>query len=83
MKWEHVPERCPRCYGAGYLHRISGAWLRRVRTARGVTLRAVARRVGVSATFLSDVERGRRWINPDMCSRYLRAIREMTREAAP
>lgn len=75
MKWEHVTEQCPNCHGLGYRRRINGTWLRRVRTARGVSLRATAMALGVSASYLSDVERGRRWISPDMCARYVRAIR--------
>lgn len=35
-----------------------GAELRRIRKRKGLTLSAMARKVGVSAAYLSDVERG-------------------------
>lgn len=35
-----------------------GAELRRIRKQKGLTLSAMARKVGVSAAYLSDVERG-------------------------
>ena len=38
---------------------LSGAELRRVRRARGLTLVAVGHAVGLSFSFLSDMERGR------------------------
>lgn len=37
-----------------------GEALRKARVGRGFTLRAVAERIGVSITYLSDVERGER-----------------------
>jgi transcriptional regulator with XRE-family HTH domain len=40
--------------------RTLGEAIRYVRQARGLTLRETARRIGVSAPFLSDVERNRR-----------------------
>lgn len=40
--------------------RTLGEAIRFLREARGLTLRELARRVGVSAPFLSDVERNRR-----------------------
>lgn len=35
--------------------------LRRARVERGISLRAMARRIGCSAAMLSDIELGRRW----------------------
>ena len=37
-----------------------GQEIRRLRESKGITLRELARRVGVSAPFLSDLEHGRR-----------------------
>lgn len=41
----------------------AGAALRRERERKGLSLREVARQLGVSAPFLSDVELGRRWLS--------------------
>lgn len=51
---------CPRCGGAGRMERISPAWLRQRRVDAGVTLTAMAERIGVSLAQLSRVERGER-----------------------
>jgi transcriptional regulator with XRE-family HTH domain len=45
-----------------------GQRLRQVRTARGISLREMARRVGVSASFVSQVERGKS--NPSVGTLY-------------
>ena len=51
---------CPRCNGAGYMGAVNGKKLRAERKMAGITLREVARVVGISAAFLSDIELGRR-----------------------
>ena len=38
--------------------RINPKWLRFVREGRALSLREVARRIGVSPAYLSDIERG-------------------------
>jgi ribosome-binding protein aMBF1 (putative translation factor) len=55
-----VSAKCERCDGMGRVWRVNPAALRHDREQRGLSLREVARRCGVSAAFLSDVERGRR-----------------------
>ena len=49
---------CPCCGGSARV--LNGAWFRWFREKRGLSLRAAARRGGVSASFVSDFERGRR-----------------------
>jgi transcriptional regulator with XRE-family HTH domain len=51
-------EPCPRCGSAQRV--VNGAWLRERRTRAGLSLRDVGARLGYSAVYLSDIERGRR-----------------------
>jgi len=44
----------------GSQHRIFGTYLRKVRLDQGVTLRELAKHLGCSEPYLSDVELGRR-----------------------
>jgi transcriptional regulator with XRE-family HTH domain len=67
---------CPRCGGPE--SRISGAWLRAQRLAAGVSLRALARALGFSPAYISDIERDHRRCPPRVLSAYerLAAIKE-------
>lgn len=51
---------CPRCGGSGRIAdpAATGRIYRRAREATGMSLRYVARRAGISATYLSQLERG-------------------------
>lgn len=49
---------------------LNGAWLRFVRQRAGLTLREFATRAGVSAPYISDIERNRRNCLPAMRARY-------------
>jgi predicted transcriptional regulator len=49
---------------------INGDWLREARKAAGLTLREMARRVGVSAPYICDIERNRRNCLPAMRDAY-------------
>jgi DNA-binding XRE family transcriptional regulator len=53
---------CPRCGGSGRIANpaATGDLFRRARTKMGLTLREAARRMGISAAYLSDLERGNR-----------------------
>lgn len=51
---------CEACCGDGEIRMADAPALRRAREKSGVTLRAMAKRVKVSAPFISDVELGRR-----------------------
>lgn len=65
--------RCPRC---GTLHALSvvdGKALRVRREKTGLSLRDMARRVGITPAFLSDIELGRRQPSPSV-ARSLAAV---------
>ena len=53
---------CKHCSGTGEAPdwAVLGQRIRDARVRKGVSLRALARRVGVSAPYLSDMERGNR-----------------------
>lgn len=60
MKIPRSVRKCPRCHGSGWEQVWRGADLRKARERAGITLREVARRIGLSATYISDVERDNR-----------------------
>lgn len=51
-----------------------GSKLRELREARDMSLRELAKRIGVSAPFLSDIELGRRFPAPDKIDLLARAL---------
>jgi len=51
---------CACCGGSGRVVVFDGSSLRKRRQLTGVTLRELARRIKVSAAFVSDIELGRR-----------------------
>lgn len=53
---------CDKCSGTGLVNdpRVTGQLLRKEREQAGVSLRALAGKLEVSAAYLSDLERGRR-----------------------
>lgn len=59
---------CKRCNGSGleFDQKEFGADVRRRREAVGWTLRAAAKRIGISESYLSDLELGRRHWNADI-----------------
>lgn len=57
-----VPHTCGHC--GQTLKTLNGAWLKAKRKRVGLSLREVARRAGVSAAYLSDVENGNRHASP-------------------
>lgn len=59
---------CPQCGTPRSV--INGAWLRERRVAAGFTLRDFAKRVGVSAPYICDIERNRRNCLPAMRDAY-------------
>ena len=48
--------KCEHCEGTGKHIKLNPVWLRLVRLHVGYSLREVARNVGCSASFLSDIE---------------------------
>lgn len=65
-KFRDMP--CNRCGAPRVV--INGDWLRQRRLSAGVTLREAAKRFGVSAPYLSDIERNRRNCLPKMRANY-------------
>lgn len=59
---------CPRCGTPQTV--LNGAWLRERRKRAGMTLREFAKRVGVSAPYICDIERNRRNCLPAMRDAY-------------
>lgn len=51
-----------------------GAELRKAREARGMSLRSVAKKLGFSPPFVSDMELGNRAISPETATRYLELL---------
>lgn len=63
---------CPHCLGKGYIINQStfGGELREKRIAAGISLRAMAERLDISAAYLSDLERGNRKWAPEFLKGY-------------
>lgn len=72
---------CPRCYGTGYLEDTSKFRLKREFAA--ITLRDMAKTLGVSAAYLSDMERGRRNFTPSMSEKFKNRLYGKTKTARP
>lgn len=66
------PITCPTCAGKGKLWRFTNAELRALResAAPPVSLRAMARRLSVSASYLSEVERGGKAVTQAISNAY-------------
>ncbi len=64
---------CVYCGGKGTITRTNPAWLRYIRERAGVTLRGMAKRLGVSAAYVCDVEKGRRAIPDSWRAEYVKA----------
>lgn len=60
---------CPRCQGHGTLTVYRGAYYRTMRKRKGLSLREVARRLNISAAYLSDLELDRRAIREAIAER--------------
>jgi len=59
---------CSKC--GGPTKQISPEWLRARRLASGLTLTALAKRLGLSKAYLCDVELGRRRATPQIAAGY-------------
>ena len=51
---------CKHCNGRGRETHPEGGWLREQREGQGLTIRGLARQLGISAAFLCDIEHNRR-----------------------
>lgn len=79
MKRIKIPrkaEPCRACGGTGHAidEGLAGEVLRNARESAGLGLREIATKLGVSATHVSDVERGNRKPSGDFLERYLAAV---------
>jgi len=63
---------CPRCGGSGKLP--DSSWMRSTRLEKGLSLREVANEIGISASYLSDLERGRRNLSHNINTRFCNAL---------
>lgn len=70
---EYVTTPCPTC-GAPRAEADGGS-LRKARLGRGVGLNEMARRLGCSAAYLSDVELCRRRVTPKVLRQYDEVLR--------
>lgn len=76
MVGEFLSSQCAGCDGRGWKKVVSPKWLREVRGIDGRSLRAMAKRCGVSAAYLSDIERGKRGV-PEHIHRAYRLMKAM------
>jgi ribosome-binding protein aMBF1 (putative translation factor) len=55
-------ETCDHCQGSGMVanFRACGLWVRRAREEAGISLRALAAKLKISPSYLSDLELGKR-----------------------
>ena len=67
---------CPECHGAGKVkdREDIGFQLRKLRLAKGLSLRKTAKAMGISAPFLSDLELGQRGWSIHHMANFLKAI---------
>lgn len=66
---------CPRCKGVGKVNSTAedektGAALKKAREAKKISLRAVARQLGKSPAYLSQLEHGKQRWDADLEKRY-------------
>jgi len=58
---ERKMKQCPKCGGSGMI--ADPSEMRKLRVSSGLSLREVSNKMGVSAPYLSDLERGNRQWN--------------------
>ena len=66
--------KCERCDGCGEVEVANGKAVRRARKEAGMSLRYAARVIGISPTFLCDVEHGRRTMSLQTLKRLKRRL---------
>ena len=69
---------CPKCDGTGAVldPRMVGQQMRELREHNDVSVREVARRLNLSAPYVSDLELGRRSFNEELIERYKSALKK-------
>ncbi len=68
----YLMEPCPTCGTARRV--VNGSWLRHRRETVGLSLRACAVRFGVSAPYLSDIERNQRRCTVILLDKYKKLL---------
>jgi transcriptional regulator with XRE-family HTH domain len=70
---------CPNCKGTGrIINQVAlGEQMRSKRLSSGASLRSVARMMGISAPYLSDLELGRRIWGKSLIKSYLKVLKIM------
>jgi cytoskeletal protein RodZ len=70
-------KECPKCGGSGVIQddAVLGVELRKKREGIGLTLREVSRRMKISASYLCDLEHGRRIWSPILEHNYRQAVK--------
>ena len=70
------PKKCRRCKGTGREpnQAETGLWFRAHREQQGISLRVMAGRLGISPSFLSNLEQGRRVWTDRVRSAYRAAL---------
>jgi predicted transcriptional regulator len=61
---------CQKCAGTGQLNQVDGTKLRKHREAKGQSLRSLAKGLGFSAAYISDIERNRRACTDEILEAY-------------
>jgi len=68
-----MPTTCPKCGGTGKL--LTAEELRARRIARGFQLVQMAKKMGISPSYYSDLEQGRRDLNLELMTKFEKAIK--------
>jgi transcriptional regulator with XRE-family HTH domain len=61
-------------------HKATGLSFRKERTQKRISLREMARRLKISAPYLSDLERGNRNWSEELAGKYLEALKEFVKK---
>lgn len=67
---QYILVDCEFCHGNGVVDRINPAWLIMKRKNAKRSLRSVADEIGVSAAYISDIEKGKRRGNHQIITFY-------------
>jgi predicted transcriptional regulator len=65
-----IRTKCQHCGGEGFIQVVNSKWLRQQREKTNLSLRYTAKKLRISAAYLSDIERGKRQGNKDIINFY-------------
>jgi predicted transcriptional regulator len=71
LKIPKVKRACSNCQGTGKVDCILGSKMRELRERAGISVRAMAGRIEISAMYLSDLELGRRQFSEKLAERFV------------